>query len=108
ADLVARARTLAARLTAGRTIPVGEELTGPVLVEGQASAELLAQRLVPLMLARRPPDSENPRASPPAATPFLSRIGSRVLSEAISASDTPSVKQFSGRPVPRAYPADDE
>ena len=108
ADHVARARTLAARLTARRTIPLGEELTGPVLVEGQASAELLAQRLVPLLLARRPPDSENPRASPPAATPFLSRIGSRVLSESLSASDTPSVKEFSGRPVPGAYAVDDE
>jgi predicted Zn-dependent protease len=107
-SLVARARELAARLTAERATPVGEELTGPVLIEGQASAELVAQRLVPLMLARRPPDSENPRAPPPAANPFLSRIGSRVLSESLSASDTPSLQQYDGRPVPGAYAVDDE
>ena len=108
ASLVARARDLAARLTAARTTAVGEELTGPVLIEGQASAELVAQRLVPLMLARRPPDSENPRAQQPAANPFLSRIGSRVLSESLSASDTPSLTQYDGRPVPGAYTVDDE
>jgi hypothetical protein len=108
ADLVARARDLAARLTAKRATPVGDEVTGPVLIEGQASAELLAQRLVPLMLARRPADSENPRAPQAAVNPFLSRIGSRVLSESLSASDTPSVKQYDGRPVPGAYVVDDE
>jgi predicted Zn-dependent protease len=108
ADLVTRARDLAARLAAQRTVPIGEELTGPVLVEGQASAELLAQRLVPLMLARRPVDSENPRAPQPAPNPFLSRIGSRVLPESVSASDTPSLTQYDGRPVPGAYDVDDE
>jgi len=108
AELVARARDLAARLTAQRASPVGEEFTGPVLIEDQASAELIAQRLVPLMLARRPPDSENPRAAQATPTPFLSRIGSKVLSEPLSASDTPSLKQFNGRAVPGAYGVDDE
>ena len=112
-DITAQARELAARLTAERTAPIGEEYTGPVLVEGQASGELLAQTLVPLMLARRPPDVEtNGRGGGPPnnqqVTPFLTRIGLRVLPDAFSASDTPSLTAYAGKPVPGAYTVDDE
>ena len=66
-----------------------------MLLEGQASAEFLRQTLVPLMLARRAPDAENPRFAPGQgqATPFLTRIGLRVLSDSFSVSDTPSLKR---------------
>ena len=95
---------------ARRAAPLGEEYTGPVLLEGQASAELLRQTLAPLMLARRPPDAENPRfgQGQGQATPFLTRIGLRVLSDSFSVSDTPSLKQFDGRPVAGSYVVDDE
>jgi predicted Zn-dependent protease len=112
ADIAAEALALAARLTAERTAPIGEEYTGPVLVDGQASGELLAQSLVPLMLARRPPDVEtNGRGGGPQnqqVTPFLTRIGLRVLPDAFSASDTPSLSVYAGKPVPGSYTVDDE
>ena len=81
-----------------------------MLIEGQASAELLRQTLAPLMLARRAPDAENPRFAQGQgqATPFLTRIGLRVLSDSFSVSDTPSLKQYDGRPVAGAYVVDDE
>src|SRR4029079_6902626 len=41
-------------------------------------------------------------------TPFLRRIGLRVLSDAFSVSDTPSLTQYDGRPVAGAYVVDDE
>jgi len=108
--LVARTRAVADRVVAQRTAPVGEEFTGPVLLEGQASGEFVAQTLVPLMLARRPPDGENQRLAQAQGqgTPFLRRIGLRVLSDAFSVSDTPSLTQYDGRPVPGAYVVDDE
>lgn len=109
--LVSRVEDLANRVIAGRTSAVGEEFTGPVLLEGQASAELLRQTLVPLLLARRAPDAENPRFGQGAqalVTPFLSRMGLRVLSDAFSVSDTPSLAQYASRPVPGAYVVDDE
>jgi len=108
--LSARTRELADRLAAQRTAAVGEEFTGPVLIEGQAGGEFLAQTLIPLMLARRPPDGENQRLvqAQGSGTPFLRRIGLRVLSDAFSVSDTPSLTQFEGRPVPGAYVVDDE
>jgi predicted Zn-dependent protease len=108
--LTARTRELADRVTAQRTSLVGEEFTGPVLIEGQASGEFLSQTLIPLMLARRPPDGENQRLAQAQGpgTPFLRRIGLRVLSDAFSVSDTPSLTQYEGRTVPGAYVVDDE
>jgi hypothetical protein len=109
-ELLKRAGEVAARVKERRTAPIGEEFTGPLLIEGEASGELLRQTLAPLMLARRPPDAENPRFAQGQgqATPFLTRIGLRVLSESFSVSDTPSVKEFDGRPVAGAYVVDDE
>jgi hypothetical protein len=110
AELLKRAADVARHVKARRGAPVGEEFTGPMLIEGQASAELLRQTLAPLMLARRPPDGENPRfgQGQGQATPFLSRIGLRVLSDSFSVSDTPSLKEYDGRPVAGAYVVDDE
>ncbi len=110
ATLAARTREVVADVASQRTAAVGEEYTGPVLLEGEAGAEFVAQTLVPLMLARRPPDSENPRfaQSQGQGTPFLRRIGLRVLSDAFSVSDTPSLTRFDGQPVPGAYVVDDE
>jgi microcin-processing metallopeptidase PmbA/TldD-like protein len=107
-ELIARTREVADRVTAQRLAPVGDEFTGPVLLEGQASAEFVAETLVPLMLARRPADSDNPRFAQAQGTPFLRRIGLRVLSDAFSISDTPSLSEYGGRPVPGAYQVDDE
>ncbi len=92
--LTARTSSLVQHLTSQRVAPVGEEFTGPVLLEGQASAEFVAQTLVPLMVARRPPDSDNPRFAQAQGqgSPFLRRIGLRVLSDSFSASDTPSLE----------------
>jgi hypothetical protein len=106
--LMADARMVGERLTAARTAPLGEEYTGPVLFEGRAGAEALAQSFVPLLLAERGPDSDNPRFARQTSTPFLTRIGLRVMSESFSVSDTPSLSQFAGRPVPGAYEVDDE
>ena len=109
-ELVARTRALAARLTAARAASIGEEYTGPVLLEGEASSQLVAQAFLPLMLARRPSDVEGPGrgGAPPQSTPFLTRIGLRVLPDAFSVSDTPSLKTYEGRPVPGAFMVDDE
>jgi hypothetical protein len=108
--LTARTNDVAQHLMSQRMAPVGEDFTGPVLLEGQASAEFVAQTLVPLMVARRPPDSDNPRFTQAQGqgSPFLRRIGLRVLSDSFSASDTPSLGVYGGRPVPGAYLADDE
>jgi hypothetical protein len=108
-ELIASARAVAERLQVERNAPIGDEYTGPVLFEGRAGAEILAQAFVPLLLAQRPPDTDNPRAQPQnQVTPFLSRIGLRVFSESFTVTDTPSLRRYGGRPVPGAYEVDDE
>lgn len=113
-EIASRARQMAEQLQAQRAAPIGEEYTGPVLLEGQASGEIVMQGLVPAMLARRAPEftgrggGRGGRAGGGGdVTPFLRRIGLRVLSEPFSVSDTPSLREFEGRPVPGAYAVDD-
>jgi hypothetical protein len=106
--LMAGARAVGERLTAERTAPLGDEFTGPVLFEGRAGPEVLSQYFVPLLLAERAPDSDNPRFARQPSSPFLARIGLRVMAESFSVTDTPSLTQFAGRPVPGAYEVDDE
>jgi predicted Zn-dependent protease len=110
AELVTRARALSARVAAERNAPVGEEFTGPVLLEGPGAAQFIAETLLPLVAARRSPDTDNPRMAQgfAPATPFLSRTGLRVMADSFSASDTPSLTQFNGKPVAGAYVVDDE
>jgi hypothetical protein len=109
-ELVSRARDMADRLKAQRTAPWGDEYTGPVLVEGQASAELVAQTLAPALLGRRLPEGgrggRGGGGAPP-VTPFLARIGLRVVTDSFTVSDTPSLKELDGRPVAGAYVVDD-
>jgi hypothetical protein len=108
-ELAVRARRMAERLTARRTAPIGEEYTGPVLLEGQASAELVAAVLAPAVLGRRPPETAGRGGrGGVSVSPFHRRIGLRVMSESFSASDTPSLRQFEGQPVAGAYVVDDQ
>lgn len=108
ADLIARARQIASDVAAARAAPIGEEFAGPVLVEGIGSAQFVAETLVQMMQARRPPDAENPRMAQAPASPFLNRTGLRVMADAFRASDTPSLTHFDGKPLAGSYVVDDE
>jgi predicted Zn-dependent protease len=108
AELVAKARELAIHVSAAKNAPIGEEFAGPVLLEGLGSAQFIAETLVPIMQARRPPDAENPRMMQLATNPFLNRTGLRVLADAFVVKDTPSLTQFEGKNVVGSYVVDDE
>jgi hypothetical protein len=108
ADLSARARQIAVDVEAARVAPIGDEFAGPVLLEGVGGAQFVAETLVPMMQARRPPDAENPRMARAPASPFLNRTGLRVMADAFRASDTPSLTHFQGKPLAGSYVVDDE
>jgi hypothetical protein len=108
ADLAARALRIAADVEAARAAPLGEEFAGPVMIDGIGSAQFVAETLVQMMQARRPPDAENPRMAQASASPFLNRTGLRVMADAFSARDTPSLRHFEGRPLAGSYAVDDE
>jgi predicted Zn-dependent protease len=110
-EITARAKAMAEHLDALRSAPVADEYAGPVLLEGDAGAQLVTQVLLPPLLARRGAESAGRGGrgggGAPQATPFLRRVGLRVLAEPFSMSDTPSLRDFNGRPVPGAYTVDD-
>jgi TldD protein len=108
AELVARAKELSAGVTAARIAPLGDEFAGPVMIEGIGSAQFIAETLAPLMQARRPPDTENPRMAQGSGSPFLNRTGLRVMADAFIVRDTPSLERFEGKPVAGSYVVDDE
>jgi hypothetical protein len=108
ADLVARAKQIAADVEAARLAPIGEEFAGPVLIDGIGGAQFVAETLVQMMQARRPPDAENPRMGQAPSSPFLNRTGLRVMADAFGASDTPSLTHFEGKPLAGSYAVDDE
>jgi predicted Zn-dependent protease len=105
---MARAKQIAADVAAARVAPIGEEFAGPVLIDGIAGAQFVAETLVQMMQARRPPDTENPRMGQAPASPFLNRTGLRVMADAFNASDTPSLTHFEGKPLAGSYVVDDE
>ena len=94
-----------------RSATVGDDYSGPVLVERDAAPTLVSQSFVSFFLARRTPDSDDPRGegmSQAGVTPFLTRIGNRVLPESFTVKDTPSMTRFGALPVGGAYAVDDE
>ena len=108
--IVARARALAKGLGELRKAPIGEDYTGPVLVEGEAASELLAQTFVPLFLSVRAADAENRQmtGSRGPSSPYLTRVGMKILPDSLSVNDTPSLARFESHDVPGAYAVDDE
>ena len=120
AEATGRARELAANLVELRDAPVGDDYYGPVMLEGQAAGQLLARSLVPLFLSQRPPTRDRAargggRGGGGGAglgggrsTPFLRRLGSRVLPESLTVTDTPSLTSYGNAPVPGAYVVDEE
>jgi hypothetical protein len=108
AELVAQAKSLATSVTVVRGSSIGEDFAGPVLLEGLGSSQFIAETLVPMMQARRPPDAENPRMAQAPPSPFLNRTSLRVMADAFIARDTPSLKTFDGKPLAGSYDVDDE
>ena len=115
-----RARELAANLVELRDAPVGDDYYGPVLLEGRAAGQLLARSLVPLFLSQRPPTRDRAARGGGrggrggaglggrGSTPFLRRLGSRVLPESLTVTDTPSLTSYGNAPVPGVYVVDEE
>jgi hypothetical protein len=108
AELAGHAQRIAEDVNRARTAPIGEEFAGPVLVEGIGGPQFVAETLVQMMQARRPPDAENPRMAQASPSPFLNRTGLRVMADAFNASDTPSLTHFEGGPLAGSYAVDDE
>ncbi|MBI4421232.1 MAG: hypothetical protein HY560_10430 [Gemmatimonadetes bacterium] len=95
-SLASAVRALGDGLRRLRQAPVFDQYNGPVLVEGQAAAELFNQVFAPRLLATRRPES-----------PLVEQLGSRVLPVFLNVEDNPTVPVFEGRVI-GGYRVDDD
>ena len=91
-----------------RQAPLAENYVGPVLFEGIAAPQLLAQLLGRNLAAVRRPVAEPGRTPPVEASEFEGRLGSRVLPEWMDAVDDPTQREWRGRRLLGHYRVDME
>jgi predicted Zn-dependent protease len=109
-DSLARAmHAVAMRLSEQVRAPaIDEPYSGPVLVRGQAAAELIAQVFAPNLVAQRPALSEQGVQQMERFTAFQNKIGARVMAEFLTVESTPNRTTIAGVPVAAAYRIDDQ
>ena len=113
--LMARTTDLITRLKALSTASTLEQYNGPVLFEGEASAEVMAQVFAPAIVALRPPLSDEPRFEAQFhqvlnqfGGTLSDRLGARVLPESFDVTDDPRTSRFHDAPLFGAMEIDDE
>jgi hypothetical protein len=89
--------------------PKGEDYSGPVLFEGTAGAQILAEVLGRnLELARRPVSDGGRGGGGFTPSELEGRLGARVLPETFDVVDDPTQKEWRGRPLFGTYEVDRE
>jgi hypothetical protein len=108
-ELAAQVRSLGERLATARGAELLERYNGPVLFEGQAAAELVAQTFVPKLLAHRRQAGMDPRLMQgDEDTDFQDRIGARVLPAFMTVTDDATRSDANGIPLWGGYRVDDQ
>ncbi len=101
-ELKKRANELANRLELLAAAPKVDDYRGPVLFEGQASAQLFHQVLEP-KLSRSASDMKRMLS-----TDMSEKLGQRILPKFIDVVDDPNIKTYEGKPLFGCYEIDDE
>jgi hypothetical protein len=107
AEMDAAARQLAEHVIALAHAPKGEDYNGPVLFEGMAGPQLLAEVLGKALVLTRRPVSEGGRGGFQASE-LEGRIGARVLPDSFDVVDDPTQREWRGRPLFGHYEVDRE
>ncbi|HYP08087.1 MAG TPA: metallopeptidase TldD-related protein, partial [Bryobacteraceae bacterium] len=108
ADLRKQVEAVAQNIKAVSQAPVGETYSGPVLFEGVAGAQIMAEVLGPQFALTRRPIAEPGRPAPFLPSEFEGRIGSRVLPDFMDVVDDPTQKAWNGIPLLGFYEHDYE
>jgi hypothetical protein len=109
--LVKRVKALGDRLAAARDAPLLATYNGPVLFEHRAAAELLAQVMAPNLAVTPKRVSDNPMFESFMAneeSPFLDKLGARVLPRFMTVVDDPTLHAHGDQPLLGGYAVDDE
>lgn len=99
ADLQRAAEELGATVTAMAAAPRAEDYTGPVLFDGPAASQIMAELLGhDLSLSRKPVTDPGGRGGI-ATSELQGRQGSRILPESFQVVDDPTLKEWKGHPL---------
>jgi predicted Zn-dependent protease len=101
-------REIAESIKGLASAPAGETYSGPVLVEGTAAAQMVAEVLAPAFTLSRRPVGEPGRPVPFLPSEFEGRVGSRVMPEFLSVVDDASQTNYDGTPLFGTYDLDEE
>jgi predicted Zn-dependent protease len=107
-ELLKVAEDLGASVTAMAAAPRGEDYSGPVLFDGMASAQLLAELLGHNLQISRKPVSDPGGGGGSMASELEGRKGSRILPESFSIVDDPSMKTWKGHRLFGSIEVDEE
>ena len=97
ADLKLAAQELATTVTALAAAPRADDYTGPVLFEGAAASQILAELLGHNLALSRKPVTERDGPGGSAASELEGRVGSRILPESFKVVDDPTLKTWKGQ-----------
>jgi hypothetical protein len=108
AEMTRGITTLAENVVALARAPKGEDYSGPVLFEGTAGAQILAEVLGKNLALTRRAISEGGRGGGFAPSELEGRMGARVLPDSFDVVDDPTQKEWHGRPLFGSYEVDRE
>jgi len=100
-ELAARIGALGERLKELRAASQIESYNGPVLIEGDAAAQLFRQVFLPHLLGTRRPmmDGAIGQQNRPEEDAFVDKIGARVLPDFLSVTDNPTLAEYEKTPL---------
>jgi hypothetical protein len=116
-QLAAQLREMVATLDTVRNASLADRYNGPVLFEGRAAAELVAEIFAPALAASRKPVSGNAQSEMMASLfsgsssrggSLAEKLGARVLPEFFSVVDDPTLAAYRNVPVLGGYTVDDQ
>jgi hypothetical protein len=108
AELTRGIQALAQNVTALAHASKGEDYNGPVLFEGMAGAQIMAEVLGRNLVLPRRPVSEGGRGGGFSPSELEGRAGARVLPDSFDVVDDPTQKAWRGRPLFGSYDVDRE
>jgi predicted Zn-dependent protease len=109
-EITKRIRAMEARVAAMKKAPLLDRYNGPVMFEGQASAEILLQGIGGALVGtpRVVVDDLRFERLYTSNAGLSDKIGNRVFPSFISVSDIPSAMELQGQPLFGGYPVDDD
>jgi hypothetical protein len=108
AELTRGVKALAENVTALAKAPKGEDYSGPVLFEGMAGAQIVAEVVGRNLSLTRRPVGDGGRGGAVQPSELEGRIGARVLPDSFEVVDDPTQTEWRGRPLFGHYEVDRE